>query len=292
MRILIIGASGFLGKKAVEILGASNEVIAAAKSPNGKEIKLDVTQKQEIINALDKYMPDLVFNCAGLVDVEGSEKDKSQAWDINLSGPVYLADICKQRNIKLITISSDYVFSGNNSPYEEYEEAHPKSFYGMIKKLMEQAVSYINPDAIIIRPSILYGFTYPGKKDKLVIPVIESLNNKKEVVISDLRPKYPVLLDDFINNAVILVERNESGIFNFASELTDRYLMAKTVAKVFNLDETLIKKGEPITNFNEKPYNVQLINKRAPYLKFSTFEDGVKIIKKQIEESNKTGGML
>lgn len=281
MNILIIGSNGFLGGKAVAILSKDHKVTATSKQAKG-EPSLDMTSKEELASALEKYNPNLVFNCAGLVDVDGAEREKLKAWEANVSGPVYLADACRQRGIKLITVSSDYVFSGDNSPYEEFSESHPKSFYGLTKSIMEKAVTSVNPDTLIIRPSILYGFNSYNQKDKLVDPVLEALRAGKEIIVTDLRPKYPVLLDDLIINAMILIERGEKGIFNFASAQTDRYQMARAVARAFGFSEDLVKKGEPITAFGNKPYNVNLINTRAPYLNFHNFAEGVEIIKQQM----------
>lgn len=284
MKILITGASGFLGKKAMKIFSEKYEVIATVKVEQEGTIKMDVSNRNEMFKVIEKFKPDILFHTAALVDLDFCEKNKILAWDINLSTPVYLADLCKEKNIKLVVISSDYIFSGNNSPYYEDSVAHPKSFYGFVKMIMEQAVKTINPNAIILRPSIMYGFNNLGGKDKLVVPIVDALKEGKEVAIDDFRPKYPVLIDDIIKNVMMLLEKNERGVFNFASEKAiDRFEMAKIVARVFGLNENLISKVKE-KEFKNKPHHVQLINKRMPALKFASFEEGVNVIKSQIEE--------
>lgn len=283
MKILIGGASGFLGKKARKILSEKNEVIATDKAEQEGIIKMDVSNRNEILEVIEKFKPDILFHAAALIDLDFCEKNKILAWDINLSAPVYLAELCKEKKIKLVVVSSDYIFSGNNSPYYEDSVAHPKSFYGFIKMTMEQAVKSINPDAIILRPSIMYGFNNLREKDKLVAPIVDALRKGKEVAIDDFRPKYPVLIDEIVKNVMILLEKNEKGVFNFASEKAiDRFEMAKIVARVFGLNENLISKVKE-KEFKNKPYHVQLINKRMPALKFVSFEEGVKVIKSQME---------
>jgi len=286
MRILVIGANGFLGKKAVKIFRENHEVIETSSSDKNM-IRMNLTNKEEIMGVLDKYKPDVIFNSGAITDLDFCEKEKSIAWEINVSGPIFLAEICKKRNIKFVAISSDYVFSGDNSPYYENSVTNPKSFYGSTKKIMEEGVSQVNPDSIIIRPSILYGFNSINDKDKIVIPLFKFLKNNQEIFIEDIRPKYPVLIDDFVKNVLLLIEKGCRGLFNFASESPiNRYEMAKIVAKVFELNEEIVKKADLISDFKNKPYDVQLINVRAPFLKFVSFEEGVKIIKKQMENKN------
>jgi dTDP-4-dehydrorhamnose reductase len=284
MKVLIIGADGFLGRKAFEIMSKTHDVVGTALIAKQGLLELDITNKSKVVEVITENNPELIFNCAGLVDVNGAEKNKTLALEINLFGTVYLAEICAKKNIKLVVISSDYVFSGDNSPYVESSKPHPKSFYGLTKSLMEELVLKINSGSIIIRPSILYGLSNPREIDRLVIPILESLRKGEPIVINDFRPKYPVLLEDFINNLLLLIQKNEKGIFHFASSKTDRYEMAKIVAREFELDEKLIKKAEPVRDFGIKPFDVNLLNTRATYLKFNSFEEGVKTIKEQLSK--------
>lgn len=285
MRILITGANGLLGKKALEILGRKNEVIGTARNSKEGLIKMDLNNREEVISIIDKFRPDVLFNCASITDVDLCEKDKLLAFETHVKSPLLLAEICKRNKIKFVGISSDYVFSGNNSPYFEDSEAHPINFYGFTKLMMEKAISYIDPNSIIIRPSILYGFDSLEKgKDRLVMPVIGNLKKGQEIVIGDFRLKYPVLIDDFIKNALILIEKDEKGIFNFSTNRPiNRLEMSMIVAKVFNLDEKLIKTNKK--EFKNKPQNIELINRRMPSLKFVSFEEGVNIIKSQIGDN-------
>ena len=284
MKILVTGANGFLGKKAMEIFRKDNEVIGTSHSgKNGLKI-IDITDYDEVDKIIEEEKPNVIFNTAAMIDVAQCESEKENAKKLNVDAAVHLAEICKEKKIKLIVISSDYIFSGDNSPYDENSEAHPKSYYGETKKLMEKLVLETNPDAIVIRPGILYGFNAPNGKDKLITPVIDKINKCEEIIIDDLRPKYPVIIDDIPKNTLILIEKNEKGVFNFASEeKVDRYTSAIIVAKEFGLDENKIKKEKP-KEFPDRPYDVQLNNNRASYLKFLDFSEGVKLVKEQMEK--------
>jgi len=288
MKILVTGASGFLGKKAMKIFKENYEVIGSGFSRVSRNlIKMDVTNPEEMSRVIKQQKPDIIFHAAAMVDVNLCEKNKIGAWKTNVTGPLCLAELCKEQKIKLITISSDYIFSGENSPYNENTPAHPKGFYGFTKLIMEQTVTYINPDSIILRLPILYGYNDPSTKGKLIIPILKSLKEGKEVIIDDYRIKYPVLIDDVIKNSIILIQKGSKGIFNFtADEPLGRFQIANIAAKVFGLDATLIKKGRP-KEFPNKPFDVRLVNTRDKSLRFVLFEEGVKIVKQQIESEKK-----
>ena len=283
MKILVVGASGFLGKKAVEIFEKKHSVAGTSLLRSDYTFsRLDIANKEDVKKFLDEYNPDLVFNAAAVVDVDLCEQDKYKSWNVNVNGPLYLAELCSGKKIKLVVISSDYIFSGYNLSYKENDIAHPKSFYGFTKSIMEKTVLFVNPNALIIRLPIIYGYNNDGTGDKLVMPVIKSLREDKEVIIEDFRIKYPVLADDVIENAMRLIERNERGIFNFSSDKAlTRFDMANVVANIFALDKKLIKNGKE-KNFLLKPKEVKLINTKDKSLKFVSFKEGVEIINKQM----------
>ena len=210
----------------------------------------------------EKICPEIVANSWASLGLYSS-------WNRNVySGRVL--EIPAQKTV-LIVKRNNFI----ETLYNEDSEAHPKSYYGETKKQMEKLVLEANANAIVIRPGILYGFNAPDGKDKLVTPVIDKINKCEEIVINDLRPKYPVIIDDVPNNALTLIEKNEKGIFNFASEeKVDRYTSAIIVAKEFGLDETKIKKDEP-QEFPDKPYDVQLkkwSNVKMKIIKFNELE--------------------
>lgn len=282
MKILIIGANGFLGKKAMKIFSEKNEVLGVSKFGGGGIIKLDLRDKEEIKKIIENFLPEVIFNAASIVDLEFCEKEKATAWEVIVNASLYLSELCKEKNIKFISISSDYIFSGDNSPYYEDSIAHPKSFYGFAKLAMENVIIYTNPEAIIIRPTILYGFNSLNGGDRLVIPIVNLLKEKQEIHINDFRPKYPLLIDDLVRNVQILINKNERGLFNFSGpDQVTRLSMANIIASVFNLDNTLIKQSTP-REFKNRPFNVRLTNKRISNLKFTSFEEGVQIIKSQM----------
>ncbi|WP_321778862.1 dTDP-4-dehydrorhamnose reductase [Sulfurimonas sp.] len=119
---------------------------------------LDITNKQSIRNFIDMNNIDIIINCAAYTAVDKAESDKKQADAINHQSVKYLAQISKEKNIKLIHISTDYVFNGKNyKPYIESDFTAPSNIYGKSKLDGEKALQDINPkNSIIIRTSWIY----------------------------------------------------------------------------------------------------------------------------------------
>ncbi len=151
--ILVTGSSGQLGSEFREI--------AAKYSYNfffTDRAELDITDEQKIRNFIETNNINVIINCAAYTAVDEAESDKEQADAINHKAVKFLATIAKENNIKLIHISTDYVFDGKNyRPYIETDSTAPNSVYGTTKLDGEKALQKINPkNSIIIRTSWVY----------------------------------------------------------------------------------------------------------------------------------------
>ena len=113
--------------------------------------QVDITDHTAIESFIHQYDINVVINCAAYTAVDKAEKDYSNANQINHSSVKTLAIIAKKYNIKLIHISTDYVFDGTNyQPYHEKCLTNPQSVYGKTKCDGEQALQDINPENSII----------------------------------------------------------------------------------------------------------------------------------------------
>jgi len=152
-RVLVIGGNGQVGSE-IRLL-ASN--YSDTFFFTDKE-KLNITKKEEIENFVDKNKIDIIINCAAYTAVDKAEENQILANNVNHLAVKYLAEISKKRDIKLVHISTDYVFDGTNfRPYIEIDKTNPNSVYGESKLLGEKALENINPqNTIIIRTSWVY----------------------------------------------------------------------------------------------------------------------------------------
>ena len=118
----------------------------------------DLTDKDSIQDNLDTRQPDYVVNCAAYTDVDGAESNRDLAANVNHFGVMDLAKACAARRVKIIHISTDFVFDGKaRKPYKPDDTCSPVSTYGQTKLLGESALAQIMPeDTMVIRTSWLY----------------------------------------------------------------------------------------------------------------------------------------
>ena len=159
MRILVTGKSGQLGKSIYKVVNTSNN----GQNFNdfsfvGRE-ELDLSSQDSINNYFSKNDRfNIIINCAAYTKVDKAEENQKQANLINHTAVRELANIAVTNNIKLIHISTDFVFDGlKNEPYTEIDNAAPINIYGKSKYAGEQSIqSVMKKNAIIIRTSWLY----------------------------------------------------------------------------------------------------------------------------------------
>jgi dTDP-4-dehydrorhamnose reductase len=118
----------------------------------------DVTRPDALDHALATFKADWIFHLAGLVKVDDCETNADEAFRVNGFGCRNVALASVRHNVRLLSISSDYVFDGNSRrPYREYDPPGPLSVYGASKWAGEQAIRELQPRHTIVRTSWLYG---------------------------------------------------------------------------------------------------------------------------------------
>jgi dTDP-4-dehydrorhamnose reductase len=151
MKILITGAKGQLGYELQYSCPTQHELILTDVD------NLDITNPHSIDLVLDHYQPDIIINGAAYTAVDKAEGEPDLADKINHLAVEYLANAAKKRSIKLIQISTDFIFDGTQAlPYAVDAKANPLSVYGETKWRGEEAVRQVLSDYLIIRTSWLY----------------------------------------------------------------------------------------------------------------------------------------
>lgn len=153
MRVLITGSKGQLGSEIKEIYSKYENLECIFRDLP----ELDISNADMLNSFIIDRNINAVINCAAYTDVDKAENDVETAKRVNIIGVYNLVDALHKVKGKLIHISTDYVFDGNNSqPYEESDPVCPIGIYGETKRAGELAVIDSKIDALVIRTSWLY----------------------------------------------------------------------------------------------------------------------------------------
>ena len=206
--ILIVGHRGLLGRECLEILSARYRV-------SGVDIdRCDITRPESVGAALEEFRPGWVINAAAVTDVDGCQADPVRAREVNARGPGNLARACREREIRLLQVSTDFVFDGEKTePYREDDTPRPLSVYGESKLKGEEAVIGAGGQFLIVRTSWLFG---PGGKNFPGTILRAARKTGRLEVVSDQRGS-PTAAADLAAGFGELIDRSASGIVHLTN---------------------------------------------------------------------------
>jgi len=223
MKLWITGAQGFLGSALVKLCQTRTIPFIAAKKEEADVTNLDHL-RQFVKQALDVTH---VINCAAFTDLDAAEKTPHLAFLVNALGAENIARVSQETSIKVIHISTDYVFDGHlNRPYIESDPCHPINVYAQTKWEGEKKVLEINPSVCLIRTSWLFG---QGGKN-FISSVFQKMQQELSIkVVSDQRGR-PTFVQDLAEAILDLLDH--SGIYHFANQgEVSRFEIAEEIRK-------------------------------------------------------------
>jgi dTDP-4-dehydrorhamnose reductase len=151
MKVLILGASGLLGKALMREWRGDDIVGLSSRD-------VDIRDAEAVRETVEKARPEGIVLAAAYTDVDGCESHPHLAFAVNRDGAVNVAEAAKQVGAKLLFLSSDYVFDGKKtSPYETGDAQNPQSVYGRSKAEAEVRLLEVLPECCIARTSWLFG---------------------------------------------------------------------------------------------------------------------------------------
>ena len=226
--ILVTGANGQLANE-IKILAKnylSYRFLFAAK----EELPIDDTQS--IKSFFERNQIDYCINCAAYTAVDKAESEKEKAFEINADAVGELAEICLEYNVKLIHISTDYVYDGSRKvPLKEIDSVGPVNLYGASKLKGEQLALAQNPSTLIIRTS----WVYSSFGNNFVKTMLRLFKEKEEINVINDQLGSPTYAADLAAVILLFIERMQegksfSGIVNYSNDgVTTWYQFAEEI---------------------------------------------------------------
>ncbi len=211
--VLVTGSNGQLGNSLKKVFASNPEVYPIYVDID----ELDITDAQAVEDFVARNNVDIIVNCAAYTAVDKAEDENIKAAKINTEAVGIIGRTARKHKVKVIHISTDYVFAGNNfRPYNENDEPYPRSIYGRTKLEGEGMLNAYCPDTVIIRTAWLYS-EYGHNFVKTMLRKASEGADISVVYDQIGTPTYAGDLAEAIN-AVISAPEWKPGIYHFTDE--------------------------------------------------------------------------
>lgn len=255
-KLLILGASGLTGYKAFQLATIRFEPYGTynLRILSGKPfMKLDVSDENEIGNLFKSILPDVVLNTIALHNVDFCETHIEQAYSVNSKMVKYLVGLCNHHGVRLVQISTDFVFAGNKqSSYTEIDEPNPLSIYGKSKLEGEKHVRMCSSFGII-RSSVIYGWTpieiensapvsSSGKPINFALWALSKMKMKEVLTVVNDQFASPTLADVLATIALRIADIEKNDLYHVSGlDCVSRYHFVRRIAEVMGYSVENIK---------------------------------------------------
>jgi dTDP-4-dehydrorhamnose reductase len=267
MIVVVTGARGLLGSEIMRSFGERETVIGWSSGAHAGYRQVDVTDPGEIAAGLDQDRPDVVINCAANPNIAACEADPEAAREVNALAVQKLAAATLARDLALVQISTDYVFSGEKEEgYTEDDDPSPLQVYGRTKAEGEGYCREL-PSGLVVRLPLLFGIGHGIPKSTFPEDVVRSLRAGKELPADDGEIRQPTLTTDVARALYDVVRLKATGIVQLAAQQgITKYDWANEIAAQAELDPTLIRPIEPAGD-GKRPLRSWLLDGRLRTLR-------------------------
>ena len=278
INVLITGSKGQLGIALQSIAKNYSDYTCFFMSKND----LNITDSEAVTAFVTSNKIEVILNCAAYTAVDKAEDELNLATEINYLAVENLALISKKYDIKLIHISTDYVFDGTSKkPYLETDVTNPQNKYGLTKLEGEKGLQKINPEnAIIIRTSWLYSL----QGNNFVNTMLRLFKSNKTVkVVSDQigSPTNAEDLANFIFTIIPKIKNKKVEIYHYSNTGTCSWFQfAQEIAKITNSKCAVVTISSEDFNSKVKRPKYSLLNtdkvQQAFNLEILSWQDSLK----------------
>lgn len=210
MKVLVTGVKGQLGYDVMR------ELSERGIDSVGVDIEeMDITDAKSVAQVIRQAKPDAVIHCAAYTAVDAAEDNEELCRKVNADGPRNIATVCKELDIKMVQISTDYVFDGQGEmPWRPEDACHPQSVYGQTKYEGELAVQELLDKYFIVRIAWVFGIN--GKN--FVKTMLKLSETRDSLTVVNDQFGSPTYTFDLAKLLVDMVQTDKYGIYHATNE--------------------------------------------------------------------------
>jgi dTDP-4-dehydrorhamnose reductase len=262
VKILVTGKGGQLAQELGNSVPQNHQLIILSVN------ELDITNSDLVNQIIIAHQPDLVINAAAYTAVDKAETEKEQAFAVNYTGAKNLAKACKQHNIRLLHVSTDFVFDGTKStPYQTDDSPNPINVYGASKLAGDKAVMEILPSAVIVRTA----WVYSSHGNNFVKSMLRLMADKPSLGIVYDQVGTPTWAAGLAKWLWAIVEKSEvSGVYHWTDAGVASWYDFAMAIQELGIEKGLLRQSIPISAIPASQYptpaerpNFSVIDKRS-----------------------------
>lgn len=296
--VLVTGSNGLLGQKLTEKVlneGGVN-LVATSKGANRYPVKdgyqyatMDILNADEVRTVIEKYEPDVIIHTAAMTNVDTCHEQRELAYQLNVEAVYTLVKLCEEHNIQLVHLSTDFIFDGENGPYDELAAANPVSYYGETKLKAEELIKNSKAKWVILRTILVYGIVSDMSRSNIVLWAKGALAKGEPINVVNDQFRMPTLAEDLADACLLAVENNAEGVFHISGkDMMSVVELVKRVADFYNLDQRLIIEvnSASLNQAAKRPLRTGFIlDKAMTELNYHphSFEEGLAIVDQQLK---------
>lgn len=288
-KIIGTGLSGLVGSRVVELLGQDYDFEDISRKTG-----TDITDGNAVLERLQKSDAEWVIHMAAYTNVDGAEaekdlKEQSESWKINVLGTENVVRAAEKTGKKIVYISTDFVFDGENAPkggYTEEDTPNPINWYATTKHEGELRIQQSHAPWIITR--IAYPYRAKFEKNDFMRAMKGRLEQGLGIKAITDHIYSPTFIDDVSFALDALLQQDARGIYHVTgSQFLSPHDAAMSIASEFGLDKNLIgttTRDEYFSGKAKRPFDLSMNNAKIKSLGvvMKGFTEGLREIKKQL----------
>jgi dTDP-4-dehydrorhamnose reductase len=245
-RLLITGGSGYIGGKLCEAACKRWKTYATYHaSPVLQDsvipVYLDIGNREQVQAAVHIIKPSIIIHAAAITNCRVCWEEQDEAWHVNVNGTEFLASVAEDVGARMLYLSTDLVFDGEDEYYTEENEPNPVCFYGKTKYAAEKIVSKICSNYTICRCALVYGWDW-NRARPFTKTIIQKLSSGEE--ISLFTDEFRSLIYDYNLCEIILniaSQQSVQGIYHLGGEWKiSRYDLGLKICEIFKFNKGLL----------------------------------------------------
>jgi len=268
-RLLVTGASGFLGWNLCPIAARTWEVFGVMRShvieiPGVTPVTADLTDISRVKQLFAEVRPNALVHLAALSQPNDCQKQPGLSRRMNVEAPSLLAGLCADAGIPMVFTSTDLVFDGEHAPYREDSQCAPVCLYGEHKVEAERAVLSQCERACVCRMPLMYGDPGPAAAN-FAWQMISAMREGRQVKLFADEYRTPAGGSAAAEGLLLMLSRNQRGIVHLGGrERVSRAEFGRIAARVMGVQADIVEvRRSDVPMSAPRPADVSMDSSRA-----------------------------